>query len=272
METIGLTAVIWWREHCFKQNPANRLPRIYIPLSRVNMPPGYSLRAKLFGYGPGRLPHRALRLPGHPLRGDAGEHRGAFARRDHTPCRWRPGPTGAPRAGGYDSVWHPWGRPWRPDRLLGRTRGRQTVRVALGPLPLHHPCEVGTRRGVLREARGQGRLPGALLLRLARLRSPGRRHKPDALGDLPDLQRPGWGRVGDGGGPSGLLPREQPRARGALAGTGHAGARRGARRGGRLLLGLPLGFAQQGAARGVGRSAADLPHGGPLEEALRRPA
>src|SRR5215213_4973476 len=238
----------------------------------VNKRQGAFVKATFFSYGPSPLPHRALRLPGRPLRGDAGEHRGAFAWGDHTPCRWRPGPTEAPRPGGYHSVWHPWGRPWRPDRLLGRTRGGQTARVALGPLPLHHPCEVGTRRGVLREARGQGRLPGTLLLGPQGLRGAGGGHKPDALGDLPDLQRPGWGRVGDGGGPSGLLPREQPRARGGLAGTGHAGARRGARRGGRLLLGLPLGFAQQGAARGVGRSAADLPHGGPLEEALRRPA
>jgi hypothetical protein len=46
------------------------------------------------------------------------------------------------------------GRGRGPDRLLGRQRRGTPVRAALGPLRLHNPQEVGTRRSVLREAWG----------------------------------------------------------------------------------------------------------------------
>jgi hypothetical protein len=79
IETIGLTVVIWWREHCFKQNPAVRLPRIYIPRNRVNMPPGYSLRATLFGYGPDPL-SSSTTATWPSSSGCNREHRGSFVR------------------------------------------------------------------------------------------------------------------------------------------------------------------------------------------------
>src|SRR5215208_857433 len=75
--------------------------------------------------------------------------------------------------------------------------------------------------------------------------------------------------MGDGGGPGWLLPGEQPRARGAVAGAGHVGVRLSARRSGRLLPSLSLGRAQRGAAGGLGRGAARLPSCRPPAQALR---
>src|SRR5215218_8950536 len=65
------------------------------------------------------LSHRALRLPRHPLRGDAREHRGALARRDHTPGLRPLGPAGIPRPGRCHSVRHLGSRGRGPDRLEG---------------------------------------------------------------------------------------------------------------------------------------------------------
>src|SRR5215207_1380463 len=177
--------------------------------------------------------------------------------------------TGVPLPGRCHRVRHPGGRYWGPDRLLARARGGQTIRLEVGALRLHHTPEIGTRRGVLREAWGQGRFHDTLLLRLARLRCPSGWHKPDALDNLHPLQRLGRSRLGYSGGPVGLLPRKQHRAGGALAGTSHADAPSRARRSGRLLPRLPLGRAQSAADGGVGRSAACLPSCGPLANALR---
>src|SRR5829696_4386173 len=102
---------------------------------------------------------------------------------------------------------------------VGREGGRPFV-LRWGRY-VYHPREVGTHRSVLREARGQGGISGSLLLRLPRVRCPGRGDEPDALGDLHPLQRLGRSHLGHGSGSSGLLPREQHRAGGALAGTGH---------------------------------------------------
>ena len=88
---------------------------------------------------------------------------------------------------------------------VGREGGRPFV-LRWGRYVFITPREIGTRRGVLRQAWGQGRIPGTLLLRLARVRRPGRRHKPDALGDLHPLQRLGRSCLGYGGCPVGLLP------------------------------------------------------------------
>src|SRR5215216_5643101 len=145
----------------------------------------------------------------------------------------------------------------------------QTIRLEVGALRLHHTPEIGTRRGVLREAWGQGRFHDTLLLRLARLRCPSGWHTPDALDNLHPLQRLGRSRLGYSGGPVGLLARKQHRAGGALAGTSHADAPSRARRSGSLLPRLPLGRAQSAADGGVGRSAACLPSCGPLANALR---
>src|SRR5215207_165716 len=53
------------------QDRANELRRIPLLGTSMNKPPGYWSKAKLFSYGPGPLSHRALRLLGYPLRGDA---------------------------------------------------------------------------------------------------------------------------------------------------------------------------------------------------------
>src|SRR5215208_4508622 len=123
---------------------------------------------------------------------------------------------------------------------VGR-EGGAPVRLEVGALRLHQPRAVGTCRSVLREARGKGRISGTLLLRLAHLWCPGRWHKPDAVGDLHPLQRLRRGRLGYGGGPCGLLPWEQHRAGGALAGTGLYTADRPARLRDSPLPDLPLG-------------------------------
>src|SRR5215211_4418093 len=49
----------------------DELRRIPLLGTSMNKPPGYWSKAKLFSYGPGPLSHRALRLLGYPLRGDA---------------------------------------------------------------------------------------------------------------------------------------------------------------------------------------------------------
>src|SRR5829696_10366095 len=238
-----------------------QLPRIHLLGTSVNRRSGWLRSARLCGHGSSPLAHRALRLSGRLLRGDAGEYGRTAARRDHPIGLGRSRPAGPPGRGGRHRVRHPRGGDRGPDRLLGGPRRRQAVRPQVGAPRPDHARAPGACRGVLRSPRGQGGLPGPLLRGVEGVRGAGGWDQRDALEDLRLLQRPGGRSVGDGGGAGRLLPGQQPRLGGALAGKGDAAAWQLGGRGGVLLPGLPLGGFQQGAFGGVRRGRPLLPAG-----------
>jgi hypothetical protein len=100
--------------------------------------------------------------------------------------------------------------------LLGRPPLRPTLCAALGTVRLYHARALGTRPDILRPARRQSRLPGTLRCGSESLRGSGGGHKPHALGKVRPLQRPGWERLGHGGGLARLFPVGQHRPDRAL--------------------------------------------------------
>src|SRR5829696_2181115 len=167
------------------------LPRTDLLGTWVNRRSGWLRSARLCGHGSSPLAHRALRLSGRILRGDAGEYGRAAARRDHPIGLGRSRPAGPPGRGGRHRVRHPRGGDRGPDRLLGGPRRRQAVRPQVGAPRPDHARAPGACRGVLRSPRGQGGLPGPLLRGVEGVRGAGGWDQRDALEDLRLLQRPG---------------------------------------------------------------------------------
>src|SRR5215211_1433288 len=226
-------------------------------------------RAKLYGCGRHSLAYRALRVFGRLLRRDAGEHGGAASRRDHPSRLWRLGTAGPLGRGRRHSVRHPRSGSRRPDRLLGGARRGTPLRPEVGALRQDHPREARTRRTVLRAPRGQGHLPGPLLLWLPRARGTGGRHEPHAMANLLLLQCPGGDGMGHGGCPVRVLHRSELGTGGTVDRTRHPPASPAARGDAGLLPRVSVGGLPSRATHRMARRRALLPSGGPVSVALR---